>query len=326
MLRRFLRTGALQIALAVGLLFASVPGWAGSGATFTLGLSAEYLSDSQIYEGVSAERSNLMTMVWVGAAGHIIDPRFLVFDASVAKTLSNQTISGQTDSDVDETYFDGSLHFFNNRAISFEIGAGRQGTDITGLQQGAIVDGVREYQRYGLRALGGQWFRLNLRRWEQSFNADQPDTLRDEDTSWSELSTQATAGKVDALLQLLWKENDLYGGGLQQEIGTGRMDVDINQSGKVWWHTDLIGNVYRSARGPWRFFTVDNQLSFQESAAAPIQPIGLLGPAGRSAGRPGRDRPRGRGRHRQRAGQRGRPAESVGLLRGRARLSQQRVR
>ena len=38
MLRRFLRTGALQIALAVGLLFASVPGWAGSGATFTLGL------------------------------------------------------------------------------------------------------------------------------------------------------------------------------------------------------------------------------------------------------------------------------------------------
>ena len=256
MFRDLLRLRTVRVAVAAGLAFAAIPVWAGSGATFTLGLSAEYLSDSQIYSGVSAERSNLMTMVWFGASGHIMDPRFLIFDASVAKTLSNQNISGQPDNDVDETYFDGSLSFFNNRAVSFEIGAGRQGTDITGIQQGAIVDGVREYHRYGIRAVGGQWFRLNLRRWEQSFEADQPDTLRDEDTSWSELSTQATAGKVDAQLQLLWKENDLFGGSLQQEIGTGRLDVDVNQTGKVWWHTDLIGNVYRSASdhgeySPW---------------------------------------------------------------------------
>jgi len=252
----FLRTGVARSAVVVGLLSMSIPAWAGSGATFTLGLSAEYLSDSQVYEGVSADQSNLMTRVWLGAAGHLIDPRFLTFDANVAKTLSKQTISGQPDNDVDDTYFDGSLQIFNNRAVSFEIGAGRQGTDITGVPRGAIIDGVREYQRYGLRALGGQWFRLNLRRWEQSFNADQPDTLRDEDSSWSELSTQATAGKVDGNLQLLWKENDLFGGGLQQEIGSGRLDVDVNQNGKVWWHTDLIGNLYRSAQdgaefSPW---------------------------------------------------------------------------
>jgi len=256
LLGRSRRACFVRGAIAVCLLSVSIPAWAGSGATFTLGLSAEYLSDSQIYVGVSSERSNLMTMIWLGAAGHLIDPRFLLFDASVAKTLSNQTISGQSDNDVDDTYFDGSLRFFNNRAVSFELGAGRQGTDITGVPQGAIVDGVRDYQRYGLRALGGRWFRLNLRHWEQGFKADHPSTLRDEDTSWSELSTQATAGKFDALLQLLWKENDLFGGGLQQEIGSGRLDIDINQSGRVWWHTDLIGNAYRSARdygdfSPW---------------------------------------------------------------------------
>lgn len=245
--------------------------WGSSGATFTLGLSAEYLSDSQDYGGVTAKRSNLQTVLWAAVVGHFIDPRFMTFDASVAKTLSNQTISGQSDSDVDDTYFDGSLRFFNNRAVSFEVGAGRQGTDVTGLSQGAIVDGVRDYQRYGLRALGGDWFRLNLRHWEQSFTADQPDTLRDEDTSWSEFSTQAAVGKVDGLLQLLWKNNNLFGGGLQQEIGSGRVDLDINRTGRVYWHTDLIGNMYRSAQNhgeysPWTTnYLLRNQLRHRYS-------------------------------------------------------------
>ena len=261
----------LSAVAAAGLLAIASPVWASSGAIFTLGLSAEYLSDSQEYEGVSAERSNLQTIIWLAAAGHLIDPKFMTFDAGVTKTLSDQTISSQPDNKVDDTYYDGSLRFFNNRAVSFEVGAGRQGTDVSGLPQGAIVDGVRDYQRYALRALGGDWFRLNLRRWEQGFTADQPDTLRDEDTAWSELSTQAAVGKFDALLQLLWKENDLFGGGLQQEIGTGRLDVDINRTGRVYWHTDLIGNVYRSAQNhgefsPWTTnYLLRNQLRHRYS-------------------------------------------------------------
>ncbi len=256
MRREILNLVARRLCAGVCLWCFAGSAWASSGATFTLGLSAEYLSDSQEYAGVSTKRSNLQTVLWAAVVGHLVDPRFMTFDASVAKTLSNQTISGQQDNEVDDTYYDGSLRFFNNRAISFEVGAGRQGTDVTGLQQGAIVDGVRSYQRYGLRALGGQWFRLNLRHWEQSFAADQPDTLRDEDSAWSELSTQAAVGKVDAMLQLLWKENNLFGDGLQQEIGSGRFDLDINRTGRVYWHTDLIGNVYRSAQNheefsPW---------------------------------------------------------------------------
>lgn len=254
--RPILTSAVRRLCAAICLWCIAGSAWASSGATFTLGLSAEYLSDSQEYNDVSTKRSNLQTVLWAAVVGNLIDPRFMTFNASIAKTLSNQTISGQQDNEVDDTYFDGALQFFNNRAISFEVGAGRQGTDVTGLPQGAIVDGVRDYQRYGLRALGGNWFRLNLRHWEQSFTADQPDTLRDQDTTWSELSTQAAAGKVDALLQLLWKENNLFGGGLQQEIGTGRLDIDINRTGRVYWHTDLIGNVYRSAQehgefSPW---------------------------------------------------------------------------
>ncbi len=256
MRREILNPGARRLCAAICLWGIAGSAWASSGAMFTLGLSAEYLSDSQEVAGESATRSNLQTVLWAAVAGHLVDPRFMTFDASIAKTLSNQTISGQQDNKVDDTYYDGSLRFFNNRAISFEVGAGRQGTDVTGLQQGAIVDGVRDYQRYGLRALGGEWFRLNLRHWEQSFNADQPETLRDDDITWSELSTQAEVGKVDALLQLLWKENDLFGGGLQQEIGSGRLDIDVNRTGRVYWHTDLIGNIYRSAQehgefSPW---------------------------------------------------------------------------
>lgn len=243
-------------AVAAVAVATATPAGAGSGATFTLGLAAEYLADSQEYRGVTAERSNLRTMIWLAASGHLVDPRFLLFDASVAQAFNDQTISDQPDSDVDDTYYDGSLRFFSNRAVSFEVGAGRQSTDISGLPQGAIVDGVRDYQRYALRALGGQWFRLQLRHWEQRFTADQPDTLRDEDTSWSELNSQAAVGKVDAMLQLLWKEADLFGGGLQQEIGTGRVDLDVNRDGRLYWHTDLIGNLYRSAQdhgvfAPW---------------------------------------------------------------------------
>ncbi len=58
------------------------------------------------------------------------------------------------------------------------------------------------------------------------------------------------------MLQLLWKENDLYGDDLQQQIGSGRFDLDVNQTGRVYWHTDIIGNLYRSAQNngpftPW---------------------------------------------------------------------------
>ncbi len=254
--RQLLNPAARLFGAAICLWGAAGSVWASSGATFTLGLSAEYLSDSQEYRSSSATRSNLQSVLWAAVSGHFVDPRFMTYDASIAKTLSNQTISGQQGNKVDDTYYDGSLRFFNNRAVSFELGAGRQGTDVTGLMQGAIVDGVRDYQRFGLRALGGDWFRLNLRHWNQSFTADQPETLRDEDTAWSELSTQAAVGKVDAVLQLLWKTNDLFGGGLQQEIGTGRLDVDVNRTGRVYWHTDLIGNLYRSAQdhgefSPW---------------------------------------------------------------------------
>lgn len=257
--------------IAILVVSAAGPAAAGSGATFTLGLAAEYLSDAQTYEGVSVERSNLQTILWLGASGHLIDPRFLTFDASIAQTLSSQNLSDQPDTKVNETYFDGALRFFNNRPVSFELAAGRQGTDISGLPQGAVVDGVRDYQRFGLRALGGDWFRLNLRHWKQGFTADQPDTLRDEDATWSELSTQAAVGKVDAVLQLLWRENDLYGGGLQQEIGSGRFDVDINRTGRLYWHTDLVGNLYRSAQNhgefsPWTTnYVVRNQLRHRYS-------------------------------------------------------------
>jgi hypothetical protein len=247
------------------------PVWAGSGATFTLGLAAEYLSDAQTYAGVSTERSNLQTIIGLAVSGHLVDPRFLIFDVGVTQSLSDQSLSDQPDSKVNDTYYAGDLNFFNNRPVSFEIGAGRQGTDISGYPQGAIVDGVRDYQRYALRAIGGEWFRINLRHWEQSFAADQPDTLRDEDASWSELSAQAAAGKVDAQMQLLWKENDLFGGGLQQEIGSGRLDIDINRTGRVYWHTDLIGNLYRSAQNggeysPWTTnYLVRNQLRHRYS-------------------------------------------------------------
>ena len=144
----------LCAAVVVVVVATAAPAGAGSGATFTLGLAAEYLADSQEYRGVTAERSNLRSMIWLAASGHLVDPRFLLFDASVAQAFNDQSISDQPDSDVDDTYYDGSLRFFSNRAVSFEVGAGRQSTDISGLPQGAIVDGVRDYQRFALRARG----------------------------------------------------------------------------------------------------------------------------------------------------------------------------
>ncbi|HSN55299.1 MAG TPA: hypothetical protein VLT32_11535 [Candidatus Sulfomarinibacteraceae bacterium] len=241
---------------AAALLLAAGSAAAGSGAKFTLGLSGEYLGDAQEIQSVTVDRSSLQMVVGLAVVGHVVDPRFMTFDASIAKALTDQQLTGQPDSDVDETYYNGALRFFTNRAVSFEVGAGRQGTDITGFSQGAIVDGTRDYQRYALRALGGRWFRLNLRHEERSFEADDPSTLRDEDTSWSELKARVAAGKVDALMQLLVRENDIFGGGLQQEIGSGRFDLDVNRAGRVYWHTDLVGNLYRSAQNdgpftPW---------------------------------------------------------------------------
>ncbi len=112
--------------------------WASSGATFTLGLSAEYLSDSQEY-GHFRERSNLRPFSG-RRREHLVDPDYMTFDASVAKTLSNQTISSGTTTSTAPVRR--VARFFNNRAISLNSVQGRQGTDVTGLQQGAIVDGV----------------------------------------------------------------------------------------------------------------------------------------------------------------------------------------
>lgn len=245
----------LAVAAAVMLLTAQ-PLAAASGATFTLGIGVEYLSDEQELSDVTVERSNLRTMLGLAVDGALIDPRFLTFQARVDKALSDQSLTGQPDTDVDETVYDAGFRLFSNRSVSFEAAAGRHDIGIDGLQQGAFVDGVRDFQRYGLRARSSDWFKLNLFHHEQSFNADDPTTLRDEDVSWTELTTQAAMGIVDAALQALWKENDLYGNELQQQLGSGRFDLDINQTGRVYWHTDVISNRYRSARqngpyGPW---------------------------------------------------------------------------
>jgi hypothetical protein len=242
--------------VAAALLLAAQPLAAGSGATFTLGLGVEYLSDEQDLGGLAIERNNLRTILGLAIDGHLVDPRFMTFQARVDKALSDQSLTNQPDTNVDETAYDGGFRLFSNRAISVEAGAGRHDTDIDGLQQGAFVDGVREYHRYGVRARGGGWFKLNLFHHQQSFEADDATRLRDEDATWTELTSQAAIGIVDAGLQLLWKENDLYSNELQQQIGSGRFDLDVNQTGRVYWHSDVISNRYRSATqnepyGPW---------------------------------------------------------------------------
>ena len=241
----------------VAILLSASQAVAGSGVTFDLGLTAEYLTDEQrLEEGATVERSNLQTIVSLFVAGHIADPRFLTFEASIERALSRQEFTDEPDTDVVETYYDAGFRLFSNRAVSFEFGAGRNRTDIDGVAQGALVDGVREYQQYALRARGKNWFKLGLRHREQSFTADDPSTLRDEETAWSELRTSAAGGIANVTLQLLWKENDLFDGLVLQEIGSGRFDLDLNRSGRVYWHTDVIGNKYRSAReseefSPW---------------------------------------------------------------------------
>jgi len=221
--------------------------YAGSGATFDLGLAAEYLTDEQEIGQTTTERSNLQTIVALSVDGYIADPRFLTFRASIERALSRQETTAQEDTDVHETYYDGGVQFFSNRPVSLEFGAGRNRTDINGVPQGAVVDGVREYRQGALRARAGNWFKLGLRHRYQSFAADDPSTLRDEETAWSELRTSAAGGIANVSLQLLWRENDLYDGLLLQEIGSGRFDLNLNWSNGMYWHTDVIGNLYRSA-------------------------------------------------------------------------------
>jgi len=244
------------ITALVLVLPAAANAWAGSGASFTLGIAGEYLSDAQDLFQTTSERSNLRAILSLAVDGHVMDPRFLTFRGVVYRARSDQGLSDQPDTDIDEVSYDGIIRLFSNRAISLEYGAGRLDTDVAGVQQGAIVDGIRESQRFGLSIRGKNWFRLNLRHWDQSFTADDPTTLRDEDTRWSEMTSTMAMGIVDLAIRGLWKENDLFGRQLQQEIGSGRLDLNVNRSGRVYWRTGLIANRYRSARdrsefSPW---------------------------------------------------------------------------
>lgn len=244
---------ALVTRAIAAMMLTATPLFGGSGATFTLGLSGEYLSDEQDLAASTVERSNLRAVLSLEFDSHIMDPRFLTVRGSVFRALSDQGLTNQQDTDIDELSYEGVIRLFSNRAVSLEYGAGRIDTDVAGVQQGAIVDGVRQHRLYGLSIRGRNWFHLNLRHWDQSFVTDDPSTLRDEDTRWSELTSTIAAGIVDLAIRGLWRQSDLFGRQLQQEIGSGRVDLNVNRAGRVYWRTGMIANQYRSAREEGQF-------------------------------------------------------------------------
>ena len=208
----------------------------------------------------------------------------MTFDASLAKTLSNQTISGQQDNDVDDTYYDGSLRFFNNRAISFEVGAGRQGTDVTGLQQGAIVDGVRDYQRYGAAsprrrlvpsqspALGAE-----LQRGPTGHPARRRhDVERAFDPGRGRQSGCPSPTSLEGE-RPLWRRS---AAGDRQRSPRHRRQPD--RAGLLAHRSHRQHLSFRS--GARRVFAVDDELPLQKPAAPSLQSTRFLGPAGGSEG------------------------------------------
>jgi len=222
---------------ALGALALAHDAAAGSVADFTLGLSGEYLSETQEIQSRTTERSSLAAAIALAVDGHILDPRFLTYHALVRRDARDLSSSDGPDSDLDTMLYSAGVRAFSNRMVSFELFASRTRHDVLGFAGSAAVAGTAQRRGASLRFAPGRLLDLRLSQQTNEFHADDPSTLRDETRDRSRLAAVSDMGPVKARLDARRSDYDLFSGALHQVLDTATLDVAADLGARFSLHS-----------------------------------------------------------------------------------------
>ena len=229
---------------------------AGSVADFELGLSAEYIGEEQVIEGITSEQTTLRAAIILAFDGYLSDPRVVSFNGFVEQaatdfetTSSDPSLQGRNgDYRYDQTLYSLGIRALSALPVSFGLGARRVRNDTSGPARGGLVAGL-ETSWYGDLYLTP--FRVGgatLSYYSDEFLADDPETLRDRTQTVGRFAADAGGRLISARLDIRHEELDLFSGLQYQELDVGYFDLAINRSGKNQFQSLLSGNRVRIAR------------------------------------------------------------------------------
>ena len=228
------------------LLILAAPVLAGTGAHFTLGIGAEYLSTSQTVEGRRTSEGTLQPVVFLDFDGNVVDPRFLLFNGRVLTSSFWLDQTGAETTTKRELDYGLGIRAFSNRAISFEVSAMRADSSVTGPTVAGLVPGVAQNFRAILDVRPNGWPQFRVTQTMQRFQADDPATLRDMRSDVTELTGNYSRGLLAVDLLLRRENDDYYNGLIKQELGVGNATVELNRGGRSSFLTQLFVNRYTS--------------------------------------------------------------------------------
>ncbi|MHB8798365.1 MAG: hypothetical protein ACYDBY_07875 [Thermoanaerobaculia bacterium] len=239
---------ALLLAAAL-LLGHPVPVRAATEGRFTLGLTGEALSTRSEVEGSASTISSLGGAVLLGVDGSVLDRRFLSFGGFLRYSLFDQTGGSGSDLRYDQWSYGGDLRLFSNRRLSVSGGVFHGVSTPTGEGRGAIVGGTQDEVRAeaALRTKGLP--ELSYAYHDYRFEADDPQTLRDESRILHTAKALATYGLFGAGLELRQEQLEFYSGGVRQDLRYGVLNLDVNRGGRNSWETVVNANQVRTATG-----------------------------------------------------------------------------
>jgi len=240
--------GVRALGLVLLVVVAS-PAVAGTGAHFTLGLGAEYLSTEQGQNGTSWKESTLQPVVFLSFDGNAVDPRFLTFYGQI---LAAGFRLEQTDADATtkkQLDYGLGVRLFSNRPVSVEASARRSDSNVTGPETSGLVGGVDQTYRAVLDVRPTGWPQFRLSWTSQQFAADDPTALRDQKFTVTELTGNYARGLLAADLVLRRDTNDFYNGLIGQQIDLGMITAELNRGGRDSFLTRNQVNRYTSTSG-----------------------------------------------------------------------------
>lgn len=228
---------AVRVAAAV-LIFVVGSAEAGSGLRLDLGIGAEYWWETRGPRSMTAEQQSLRAAIDLVLSGHVADPRFLTFQLGVHGSYYRYDPTGGEVGANRPLGYDARIRAFSNRLVSVEAAAGRQTTDTTGSVTGAVA-GTRDFNEAKV------WFRpkelpsLILRRYETTFEADDPTTYRDEDQTIYSLGSGWRKGIFAGTLDARMEQRSYSGGRVLNDFNFGHLTLDFNRGGKNAFFTLL---------------------------------------------------------------------------------------
>ncbi len=238
---------ARRTLIAAAAWLAAVPAVAGSVAHFSLDLSGEFLGERQEVADDATDRSSLLAAATLTANGHVLDPRFLTFEAVVRRYTTDVSEGDTDDTALDSFLYDGRVRAFANRPLSLELHAGHSRHDVDGFAGAAAVAGASTRRGIGLQFSPDAPFDLRLSHETSDFDADDPATLRDESRSVSRLAARAGLGRVDARLDARREDASLFSGLIDQSSDIALLDVAVDRGGRssfqslTTWNDTTVG-------------------------------------------------------------------------------------